>query len=132
MPEDLRRPPAAASRIRNLFTDAVSPDQGERFDILLQHRNLVVERIVSSAHITPQTWAQPQDEWVLLLSGQARMQVDGQTVDLVVGDSLFLPAGLPHSVLRTAEGTTWLAVHLHPTADTPGPSGDALAGEADA
>ena len=33
----------------NLFENVVQPPEGERFEALLRHRNLVVERIVSSA-----------------------------------------------------------------------------------
>src|SRR5512137_457124 len=98
----------------NLFSDAVPPQKGERFDTILSHRNLVVERIVSSATITPQEYVQLQDEWVLLVKGEAVLQVAGETVSLKSGDYLFLPAGVPHTVERTAEGTVWLAVHLHP------------------
>lgn len=98
----------------NLFTDAVPPPIGERFDVLLRHRNLVVERIVSSAAITPQTCVQTQDEWVLLVQGDALMHVAGKPVSLKPGDHLFLPAGVPHSVERTSDGTMWLAIHLHP------------------
>lgn len=99
----------------NLFTDSDPPPTGERFDVLLRHRNLVVERIVSSATITPQTYVQTQDEWVLLVQGDAEMRVSGQPVSLKPGDHLFLPAGTPHSVERTADGTMWLALHLLPS-----------------
>jgi len=98
----------------NLFTDAAPPQKGERFDTILSHKNLVVERIVSSATITPQEYEQLQDEWVLLVQGEAVLQVAGEPVSLKTGDYLFLPAGVPHTVERTAEGTAWLAVHLHP------------------
>jgi cupin 2 domain-containing protein len=98
----------------NLFTDAAPPQQGERFDTILSHKNLVVERIISSATITPQEYVQLQDEWVLLVQGEAVLQVAGESVSLKSGDYLFLPAGVPHTVQRTSEGTMWLAVHLHP------------------
>jgi cupin 2 domain-containing protein len=98
----------------NLFSDAAPPQTGERFDTILSHKNLVVERIVSSAAITPQEYLQLQDEWVLLVQGEAILQVAGESVSLKSGDYLFLPAGVPHTVLRTSEGTMWLAVHLHP------------------
>lgn len=98
----------------NLFTGSTPPPAGERFDVLLKHRNMVVERIVSSATVTPQTCVQAQDEWVLLVQGEAEMLVGGRPVSLKPGDHLFLPAGTPHSVERTADGTLWLAVHLHP------------------
>ena len=37
----------------NLYENALPPAQGERFEPLLQHRNLVIERIISSAVATP-------------------------------------------------------------------------------
>ena len=98
----------------NLFADATPPAEGERFETLLKHRNLVIERILSSATITPSEYVQAQDEWVLLAHGEAQMQVAGKAVALAAGDYLFLPAGTPHRVLRVSEGAIWLAVHLHP------------------
>ena len=101
-------------RTGNLFTDAAPPHKGERFDTILSHRNLVVERIVSSATVIPQEYVQPQDEWVLLVQGEAVLQVAGESISLKAGDHLFLPAGVPHTVERTSEGAMWLTVHLHP------------------
>lgn len=100
--------------IDNLFTNAVPPRAGERFETLLRHRNLVIERIVSSSSITPQAYVQTQDEWVLLMQGEASLNIAGKPVTLAAGDHLFLPAGLPHRVERASEGALWLAVHLHP------------------
>ena len=100
--------------MNNLFASLDPPAQGERFDTLLAYRNLVIERIVSSADIEPVDYVQEQDEWVLLLRGGAVMQVAGETVTLGEGDYLFLPAGTPHRVERCAAGTLWLAIHLHP------------------
>lgn len=101
-------------RPHNLFTDAEPPSEGERFDTLLRHKNLVVERIVSSSAITPHEYVQPQDEWVVLVKGEAVLHVAGESLALKPGDCLFLPAGVPHTVERTSHGTMWLAVHLHP------------------
>jgi cupin 2 domain-containing protein len=98
----------------NLFVDIVPPATGERFETLLAHGQLVIERIVSSADLAPHTYLQPQDEWVVLLQGEATLQVDGRPVVLAAGDHLFLPAGTPHSVERALAGSLWLAVHLHP------------------
>lgn len=98
----------------NFFTNANPPAEGERFDELLRHKNLVIERIVSSSLITPQEYVQSQDEWVLLVQGEAALQVDGRSVSLKAGDYLFLPAGTPHTVERTSDGAMWLTVHLHP------------------
>ena len=98
----------------NLFENAVQPPEGERFEELLRHRNLVVERIVSSAFTEGQEYVQPQDEWVLLVQGEALLRVDGVVTPLLAGNYLFLPAGTPHTVERVSAGALWLAIHLYP------------------
>ncbi len=102
-----------SNRRANLFTDAAAPDQGELFSELLRCQNVTIERIVSTESDEPVRYEQAQDEWVALLQGHARMDVDGEVVDLARGDTLFLPAGVPHTVLSTSQGTLWLAVHIH-------------------
>jgi len=99
----------------NLFSDAEPPLTGERFEALLTHKNLVIERILSAADTTPTEYVQPQDEWVVLLRGEATLEIAGNAVELRCGDYLFLPAGTPHSVRRVAEGAIWLAAHLYPS-----------------
>jgi cupin 2 domain-containing protein len=97
----------------NLYEDALPPATGERFDTLLSHQGLVIERIVSTSRIVSQEYVQEQDEWVLLLQGEARLDVAGRTVPLRAGDYLFLPSRTPHTVLQVSDGALWLAVHLH-------------------
>jgi cupin 2 domain-containing protein len=97
----------------NLFADAEAPAEGERFDVLLRHENLVIERIVSSAAIEPREYVQTQDEWVAMIRGAATLEVAGELHELHPGDYLFLPAGTPHTVRSASEGALWLAVHLH-------------------
>lgn len=103
----------------NLFANSEPPSEGERFEPLLSHRNLVVERILSSGRATPEDYVQEQDEWVMLVRGQARLSVAGEEVELVAGDYLFLAAGLAHRVEHASEGALWLAVHLHPDDASP-------------
>ncbi|WP_462320562.1 cupin domain-containing protein [Halochromatium sp.] len=57
---------------------------------------------------------QAQDEWVLLLSGEARLEIAGEAISLSSGDYLFIPAYTPHRLLQTSAepGCTWLAIHL--------------------
>ena len=100
-------------RTGNLFVDAEAPAKGERFEALLNHKNLVIERIVSSAAIVPTEFVQAQDEWVAMIRGEATLEVAGTLHELHSGDYLFLPAGTPHTVRRVSEGALWLAVHLH-------------------
>jgi cupin 2 domain-containing protein len=98
----------------NLFEPTDPPQGGERFDTLLRHKNLQIERIVSSALTPPHAYVQAQDEWVLLAQGSATLVVDGQVLNLRTGDHVFLPAGTPHTVEQVSDGAMWLAVHLHP------------------
>lgn len=106
----------AAPVIGNLHADAAAPRQGERFDVLLSHQGLVIERIISTSKIASQEYVQEQDEWVVLLKGRATLEVAGEQVALHDGDYLFLPARTPHAVLAVSDGAMWLAVHLHPAA----------------
>ncbi|KQZ44337.1 cupin domain-containing protein [Duganella sp. Root1480D1] len=97
----------------NLYEDALPPATGERFDTLLSHQGLVIERIVSTSKIESQEYVQEQDEWVVLLTGEATLEVAGRKVQLKAGDYLFLPARTPHTVRQVSDGALWLAVHLH-------------------
>lgn len=100
--------------IQNLFDNTAPPATGERFETLLHHHNLVIERISSSSDIPLTQYVQTQDEWVLLVQGTADIEIDGQTKPFKSGDYVFLPANTPHCVKRVSEGALWLAVHLHP------------------
>jgi cupin 2 domain-containing protein len=97
----------------NLYENALPPQQGERFDTLLSHKGLIIERIVSTSKIASQQYVQEQDEWVVLLTGDALLDVAGRQVPLRAGDYLFLPSRTPHTVLRVSDGAMWLAVHIH-------------------
>jgi len=96
----------------NLFEHLLVPATGERFENLLEHESLVIERIVSSAAPEPTSYDQAHDEWVLLVQGEAELEVLGERVSLRPGDYLFLPAHTAHKVLKTSAGAVWLAVHL--------------------
>lgn len=98
----------------NLYENAHPPQAGERFDTLLTHQGLVIERIVSTSKIASQEYLQEQDEWVVLLQGEALLDVAGQPQPLKAGDYIFLPARTPHTVRSVSDGAMWLAVHLHP------------------
>jgi cupin 2 domain-containing protein len=100
-------------QIANLFTDATAPASGERFDVLLQQKNVVIERIVSTSDVIPTPCVQQHDEWVLLVQGSAVLAVDGVRHELRSGDHLFIAACVPHTVLQAAQGSVWLAVHVY-------------------
>ncbi len=95
-----------------MLSAAEAPATGERFEVVLKHRNLAIEQILSGRNDTPQAYLQDQDEWVVVLAGGAVLSVDGERLALGPGQWAFLPAQVPHTVLETAAGTSWLAVHL--------------------
>ncbi|WP_295386499.1 cupin domain-containing protein [uncultured Thiodictyon sp.] len=106
----------------NLFAELPSPQAGEVFADLLRldlkpgqaGGQVWIERIVSSATPEPVLYDQPQDEWVVLLQGRARLWVDGAERVLGPGDYLFIPAHTQHRVLETSvePRCVWLAVHI--------------------
>ena len=57
-------------------------------------------------------YLQDEDEWVVLIEGEATLEIDGEEVTLRRGESLFIPARTPHTVTATRHGTVWLAVHI--------------------
>jgi cupin 2 domain-containing protein len=97
----------------------VAPDRRaqESFDNLLQRPGLRIERIVSSGQASPPGfwYDQTEGEWVLLVSGKARLSVEGEAGPrhLQAGDWVHLPPHCRHRVDWTdPEGPTiWLAVH---------------------
>lgn len=99
----------------HLHNRGPAPETGERFEALWASGPVVVEHIVSSDVPGGEVYVQTQDEWVVVLAGRARLEVDGARVDLAAGDWLALPAGTPHRVLTTDRDTRWLAVHVHPS-----------------
>ena len=90
---------------------------GEIFDVLVEQTGVCIERIVSSGQATPQGqwYDQERDEFVLLVSGAARLRIEGEGVDrpLAPGDWLLLPAHCRHRVTWTQSdpATIWLAIH---------------------
>ncbi len=87
------------------------PESGEAFATLTSLGSVRIEHIVSSD--SPDTGEQMQgwDEWVLLLSGAAELEICGERLPMSDGDWVVIPAGTSHRVLVTRAGTHWIAVH---------------------
>ncbi len=101
----------------NLLADLPVDLRDEQFTALLQRPGLRLERIVSHGQTTPAgEWlSQAQEEWVLLLTGAARLTLEGQeSVALGPGDHILIPAGQRHRVDWTQPNapTVWLALHI--------------------
>ncbi len=105
----------------NLFAGV--PDEvleDERFDVLFSQPGTRIERIISTGQRTADGdwYDQSDDEWVVLLTGAARLRIEGEAQDrsLQPGDWLLLPAHCRHRVTWTQENpaTLWLAIHVAP------------------
>ena len=99
----------------NLFTDLPAGLPEELFTTLMQAPDVRIERIVSRGHQSPDGfwYDQPTGEWVVVLKGAARIELENKTVEMGLGDYLDIPAHTKHRVAWTTpdEPTIWLAMH---------------------
>lgn len=103
----------------NLFASLPGNLPDELIEILVEEPGIRLERIVSTGHITPkgQWFDQDSDEWVVMLTGAAKLRFEtpDKVLTLRPGDHLRIPAHCRHRVEWTdpAEPTVWLALHFH-------------------
>jgi cupin 2 domain-containing protein len=88
----------------NLYNFAI-PKNGEEFTTLLEHKNIKINRIVSSADVEPVEYVQEEDEWVVIIEGEATLFLEDEEKILKKGDTLFIPAKTSHKVLKIKDGT---------------------------
>ena len=106
----------------NLLHDVPVHASAEMFSELLQWQStgrVRIERIVSNGQASPPGfwYDSSDDEWVLVISGSAAVEIgDGTVHTLGAGDWLQLPAHCRHRVAWTdvAQPTIWLAIHVTP------------------
>lgn len=102
--------------VGNIFANIPERLDGEITEALGGGKNTRIERIVSRGHTSPDDfwYDQKENEWVLLLSGGARLSFQGQktTTTLAPGDYVDIPAHTKHRVEWTDpdEDTIWLVV----------------------
>jgi cupin 2 domain-containing protein len=100
----------------HFFQDAASGLPDEISEVLLSGRGLRIERIASHGQASPPGYwyDQDDDEWVLLLEGEAalRFEDEAQPLKLKPGSHVHIAAHRRHRVEWTAPGrrTLWLAV----------------------
>ncbi|MDO6408987.1 cupin domain-containing protein [Pantoea phytobeneficialis] len=106
------------------FPAVAQAGSAETFEQLLSAPNLLIERIVSTGQASPPDfwYCQTQGEWVLIVQGEAGLQLEGELQErhLRVGDFVAIPPGCRHRVNWTSAEppTVWLAVHYGDIADT--------------
>ncbi|TWB41015.1 cupin domain-containing protein [Nitrospirillum pindoramense] len=100
----------------NLLTALPPALDAECFTDILRRPGCRIERIVSQGQVTPvdRPYVQAHDEWVLVLAGAARVEMNGTETALAPGDHLFIPANARHRVTFTDldPPTVWLAIHI--------------------
>ena len=88
------------------------PTIDEDFHTLFKGKNLEIIRIVSSDKLEVKEYNQKEDEFVVLLEGNAKLEIEGKVKELKKGDYIHIPAFTKHKVLQTSKGTLWLAIHF--------------------
>lgn len=103
----------------NLLEDLPAQLAEERTTVLQAKAGVRIERIVSTGHRSPSGlwYDQDEDEWVVVLQGEAKLEFEERTVPMVAGDWLTIPAHTRHRVAWTApdKPTVWLAVFSRPS-----------------
>jgi cupin 2 domain-containing protein len=101
----------------NIFEHLPADRSAEHFDTVVRLDGGKVERIVTFGQSSPEGfwYDQDQDEWVLVLRGHAKLEIEGspEPVELKPGDYVNLTAHTRHRVAWTTrdEPTVWLAIH---------------------
>ena len=104
--------------MNNIFKDIPDKIPEELFEVLLENKNIKIERIVSFGHTTPENewYDQIKNEWVILLSGAAELLFEDsdEAFKMEPGQYVFIPAHKKHRVVYTAKGkeSVWLAIHF--------------------
>ncbi|MDR3177715.1 MAG: cupin domain-containing protein [Campylobacteraceae bacterium] len=92
--------------------DKKSPNSGEIFEILHKQKGVEITHIVSSSKLPDTLYNQDKDEFVVVLEGEAVLEIGGREVCLKRGGHLFIKAFTKHRVLKCKDGTHWLAVYM--------------------
>ena len=95
----------------NLF-DYKEPKEDEDFTTLFANEKVKIVRIVSGTLQAAKEFCDSEDEWVVLLKGKAKLQIETKIISMQEGDTLFIPANTPHKLLEVSKGALWLAVHM--------------------
>jgi cupin 2 domain-containing protein len=102
----------------NILSPLPAMGAGEAVATLLKASGFRLERIVSHGQASPAGFWYDQDEaeWVLVVTGRARLAIAGEADnrELGPGDSLFLPAHCRHRVAWTDpdQPTVWLTLFV--------------------
>ncbi len=101
--------------VKNIFHIPKKSADQEIFETLLKKPNIMIERIVSCGQVTEKDkwYDQRKEEWVILLSGNAKIEFLEEEISMEAGDYIYIPAHCKHRVTYTSThpACIWLAIH---------------------
>ena len=96
---------------KNIFSfDENDFESEEIFETLAQGGGAKIERICSKEYENGRWYDQPEDEFVMLLKGEAKLEFGDGSLEMESGDYLTISAHSRHRVARASDGCVWLAV----------------------
>ena len=103
------------NELSNIFNNLPKDSETEEIvEIIEKNDNIRIERIISSGQHSPENfwYEQNENEFVILLKGEAELEFEDKTINMLPGDYLLIPALQRHRVKSTSknEQTIWLAV----------------------
>ncbi len=96
----------------NIFDYELPEPDSELFKTLLKEKNVEIKTVVSNTLKTPQTFVDKRDEWVVVLKGCAKLEINGIVHKLKSGDTFFIAANTKHTLLKTKKVVIWLSVYI--------------------
>ncbi len=106
--------PNVGESITNIFDELPQELPKEIVQTLLQAADVRIERIISHGHASAEDfwYDQPQNEWVIVLKGVARLEFEDGMVEMKAGSFINITAFTKHRVHWTTpdEPTVWLGV----------------------
>ncbi|WP_299492035.1 cupin domain-containing protein [Acaryochloris sp. IP29b_bin.137] len=102
--------------MNNIFADLPKNLEQEVIELLASSETIRIERIISKGQTTKigEWYDQSQDEWVLVLKGEALLSIEGrEIIRLTEGSYINIPAHQKHRVDWTdpTQETLWLAIY---------------------
>ncbi len=99
-----------------LLENIPKESKDEIFELLLENKDIKIERIISYEHTSAKDfwYDQDEDELVVVLKGSAKIRYEDETIhDLKMGSSLYIKAHTKHQVIYTTNPTVWLAIFFN-------------------
>jgi len=95
----------------NIFDLSGLPLTNEMTTILIENKNVRIERIISTGQISG-WYDQDETEFVVLCDGNAELEFENNRVALARGDSLLIPPHQKHRVVYTSSEPPciWLCI----------------------